>query len=100
VHVSDGILAYIANIADSTRRQPELRLGASPRGSLGLMRAARVLAASEGRSFVTPEDIGFLAEPVLAHRVILTPEAELQGRTGSGIVRRVVDSVPVPQTRT
>ena len=99
VHLSDGILAYIANIADGTRRQPELRLGVSPRGSLGLVRASRVLAASEGRSFVTPEDVGFLAEPVLAHRVILTPEAELQGRTGAEIVRRVVESVPVPQAR-
>ena len=58
-----------------------------------------MLAASEGRSFVTPEDVGFLAEPVLAHRVILTPEAELQGRTGAEVVRRVVESVPVPQAR-
>jgi MoxR-like ATPase len=99
IHASDGILAYIAAVADATRRLPELRLGASPRGSLGLLRSSRVLAASEGRTFVTPEDVKFLAEPVLGHRVILTPEAELQGLTGSDLVRRAVDRVPLPNHR-
>jgi MoxR-like ATPase len=99
VHASDGVLAYIASIADATRRQADLRLGASPRGSLGLLRAARVLAASEGRTFVTPEDVKFRAEPVLGHRVILTPEAELQGHTGAEVVRRCVERVPLPHHR-
>jgi MoxR-like ATPase len=99
VFASDGVLAYIATIADATRRMPDLRLGASPRGSLGLLRSSRVLAASEGRTFVTPEDVKFLAEPVLGHRVILTPEAELQGQTGPEIVRRAVDRVPLPHQR-
>jgi MoxR-like ATPase len=99
IHASDGILAYIAAIADATRRMPELRLGASPRGSLGLLRASRVLAASEGRTFVTPEDVSFLAEPVLGHRVILTPEAELQGLAGADLVRRAVERVPLPNHR-
>jgi len=99
VSASDGILAYIATLADATRRLPELRLGVSPRGSIGLLRASRVWAASEGRSFVTPEDVKFLAEPVLGHRVILTPDAELAGRTGLELVRRAVESVAVPQNR-
>jgi MoxR-like ATPase len=99
VHVSDGVLGYAAAIADATRRQPDLRLGVSPRGTLGLIKAARVLAASEARGFVTPEDVKFLVEPVLAHRVILTPEAELQGRTGADIVNQAAASVPVPQHR-
>ncbi len=99
VFVSDGLLAYIASISEATRRLSDLRLGVSPRGSIGLLRASRVLAASEGRTFVTPEDIKFLTEPVLSHRVILTPEAELQGRTGAELVRRAVESVPVPQKR-
>jgi MoxR-like ATPase len=99
IHVSDGILGYIAAIADATRRMPELRLGVSPRGSLGLVRAARVMAAAEARDFVTPEDVKFLAQPVLAHRIILTPEAELQGKQQGDLINQAVSTVPVPQQR-
>jgi MoxR-like ATPase len=99
VHVSDATYAYVAGLAAATRRQPDLRLGVSPRGSLALVRSARVLAAAQARSFVTVDDIKFLAEPVLAHRVILTPEAELQGHTGTETIARVLETVPVPQHR-
>jgi len=99
VHVSEGDLHYVASIAAATRTLPELRLGCSPRGSLGLVRASRVLAASLGRNYVTPEDVQFLAQPVLAHRVILTPEAEMRGTTAAELVERAVHSVPVPRSR-
>jgi MoxR-like ATPase len=76
---------------------PELRLGVSPRGSLALLRAARAFAASLGRHFVTPEDVKHMAAVVLAHRVILQPDAELQGRTGTELITRALQSVPVPR---
>lgn len=92
-HASDQCLGYIASIADATRRNADLRLGVSPRASIGLLRTARVLAASMGRDYVTPDDVQDLAEPVLGHRVILTPEAELKGRTGGQVVREVMATV-------
>lgn len=97
VHVSDAAFGYVAAIAEATRRAGELRLGVSPRGSLALVRAARVSAAADGREFVTPDDIKYLAEPVLAHRIILTPDAELAGRQAGDLVNQAVASVPVPQ---
>jgi MoxR-like ATPase len=70
----------------------------SPRGSLALLRAARVAAAAAGRTYVTPDDIKVLAEPVLAHRIIIRPEAEIQGRTPEEVVARALQAVPVPRT--
>jgi MoxR-like ATPase len=75
----------------------ELRLGVSPRGSLGLLRAARAFAASIGRAYVIPEDVKQMAPVVLAHRVILQPDAELQGRTGGELIARALQTVPVPR---
>jgi MoxR-like ATPase len=76
----------------------ELRLGVSPRGSLALLRAARACAAVSARHFVTPEDVKEMAPVVLAHRVILQPDAELQGRTGVELITRAVHSVPIPRS--
>ena len=81
----------------ATRTMSELRLGVSPRGSLALLRAARAAAAAAGRPFVIPEDVKQMAPVVLAHRVILQPEAELQGRTGAELIARALQSVPVPR---
>lgn len=100
VHVSDGVLEYAARIAAATRAAPDLRLGASPRGTLNLVRAARVLAAAQARTFATPDDIRDLAVPVLAHRLILAPEAELQGRRAQEVLVNAMSAVPVPQRRT
>lgn len=99
VHVSEGVLEYAARISAATRAAPDLRLGASPRGTLGLVRAARVLAAAQARSFATPDDIRDLAVPVLAHRLILAPEAELQGRRAAEVLLNAMSAVPVPQRR-
>ena len=96
VHVAPSLYDYIAQVSAASRAAGDLRLGASPRGSVALLRAARVLALSDGRAFATPEDVRALAVPVLAHRLMLTPEAELRGRTAAEVIHDVLQSVPVP----
>jgi MoxR-like ATPase len=98
VEVAPALEHYIVAIATATRSMSELRLGVSPRGSLALLRAARACAAASGRAFVTPEDVKEMAPTVLAHRIILQPDAELQGRTGTELIARAVQTVPVPRT--
>jgi MoxR-like ATPase len=97
VEVAPVLESYIVAIATATRTMSELRLGVSPRGSLALLRAARAAAAAAGRPYVIPEDVKQMAPVVLAHRVILQPEAELQGRTGAELIARALQSVPVPR---
>jgi MoxR-like ATPase len=97
VHVAPTLYDYIVEVAAASRTAGDLRLGASPRGSVALLRAARVRALSQGRTFATPEDVRALAVPVLAHRLMLTPEAELRGRTGPDVIGDVLQGVPVPQ---
>jgi MoxR-like ATPase len=98
VEIAPALEQYIVAIAAATRTMSELRLGVSPRGSLALLRAARACAAASARHFVTPEDVKEMAPVVLAHRVILQPDAELQGRTGVELITRAVHSVPVPRS--
>jgi MoxR-like ATPase len=98
VEVAPAIENYIVAICSHTRGLPEVRLGVSPRGGLALLRAARVVAAAAGRAYVTPEDIKALALPTLAHRVILRPDAEVQGRTAPDVIARTLQAVPVPRT--
>ena len=96
VHVAPELKHYMLDIADSTRNNPQLRLGLSPRAVLALQRVARALAAASGRSFVTPDDIKALARPVMSHRLLRTPEAQLSGMSPAAIVDECVASVPVP----
>jgi MoxR-like ATPase len=96
VHVADEIRAYILDLVAASRRHPDLLLGASPRGSLALQRASRALAASFGRAFVTPDDVKRVMAAVLEHRVILAPDAQLRGVSGSDVVRALLATVPVP----
>lgn len=98
VEVAPAIEKYIVALCAHTRSVPEVRLGVSPRGGLALLRAARVVAAGEGRTFVTPDDVKAMAGPTLSHRIILRPEAEVQGRTTAEVVARTLDAVPVPRT--
>jgi MoxR-like ATPase len=98
VEIAPILEQYIVSIATATRSMSELRLGVSPRGSLALLRSARAAAAVAGRPYVIPEDVKEMAPVVLSHRVILQPEAELQGRTGIELITRAVQSVPVPRT--
>ena len=96
IQVAEPLYDYLVRVVSATRELPDVRLGASPRGSVALLRAVRVLAASTGRGYALPEDVKALAGPVLAHRLILTPEAELSGRTGADIIAEVLATVPVP----
>ncbi|WP_245966639.1 AAA family ATPase [Sphaerisporangium album] len=97
IHVADSIYDYVVAVVGATRRSPEVRLGASPRASLALLRACRVRAAAAGRHYVVPEDVKALAVPVLAHRLLLTAEAELRGRTAMAIVADTLATTPGPQ---
>ncbi|QNR22566.1 AAA family ATPase [Croceimicrobium hydrocarbonivorans] len=96
IHIEEDILRYIAAIVDATRNQGSLYLGASPRASLALLNSARALAAIQDRDFVSPDDIRFLAAPVLAHRVILSPEREMEGLSSVEVLDQIVRSIKVP----
>ncbi|MFI7241852.1 AAA family ATPase [Streptomyces qinglanensis] len=98
IQVAPRLYDYLVRVVAATRELPEVRLGASPRGSVALLRAVRVRAASQGRTYALPEDVKALARPVLAHRLILTPEAELSGRSGADVIAEALATVPVPQT--
>jgi MoxR-like ATPase len=96
VHVDPAVIRYVATITAATRERPELRLGASPRGSLALLRAAQSYAAGEGRGYVVPDDVKRIAPAVLTHRLLLTPEAEVRGVRAAGVLSEVLAGVSVP----
>ncbi|GAA4049847.1 MoxR family ATPase [Hymenobacter glaciei] len=95
--VEANILEYIAKLVGQTRAHKALYLGASPRASLALLNGAKALAALRGRDFVTPEDVQFLAPSVLRHRIMLTPEREMEGGTPDEVVKQIIQSVEVPR---
>jgi MoxR-like ATPase len=99
VHTDAAVLEYISRLAEETRRADEIRLGASVRGCLGLVRAVRTWAASQGRHYVVPDDVKELAGPVLAHRFVLDPEAEFSGVTALDVLGRIVADIAPPQER-
>jgi len=99
VDVVRSISDYIVQIANATRTHPDLRLGVSTRGTITLMRIARAFAATDERDYVTPDDVKAVAAPVLAHRMALTPEAELRGARVVNVLADIIDEVPVPRTR-
>ena len=97
VMVEEHLLRYIAQIVEKTRCVNSLYLGASPRASLAILAASKAFAALEGRDFVTPDDIKVVLDPVLRHRIILTPEKEMEGVKPETIIKQIVDSVEVPR---
>ncbi|GAA3751259.1 MoxR family ATPase [Microbacterium kribbense] len=99
VHVEQAVLRYAAQLSEASRTDPSSRLGVSVRGSLSMVRMAKVWAAAQGRHYVIPEDIKALAAPVWTHRIVLDPEAEFAGHTAETIITRVLESVPAPQAR-
>jgi MoxR-like ATPase len=99
VHVDATINDYVSRLVEATRSADEVRLGASVRGALALIRTAKTLAASNGRHYVIPDDIKVLAEPVLAHRLVLDPEAEFDGVTATSIVSQLLIETPPPSDR-
>jgi MoxR-like ATPase len=100
VHVAPAVRRYIVDLVEATRRHSDVYLGASPRASLLLMRATRALAAASVRDYVTPEDVKELALPVLAHRLIVTPDAVMSGRSNEAILTELLAETPVPLTGT
>ena len=97
VVVEDGILAYIANVAAASRQSPDLTLGASTRASTHVLLAAKTYAAMQGRDYVTPDDVKFVTPPVYRHRLLLKPEAEIEGLDADAVIRQLLGQVNVPR---
>ena len=99
VRVDDAIIAYLVDLVRRTREDRSIELGASPRASIALMKVAQVLAASQGRDFVTPDDVKPMVGPVLRHRVLLHPDAQLQGISADDRIQEIVRAAPVPRVQ-
>jgi MoxR-like ATPase len=97
IYVDDKIIDYITEITNATRDYPGIEVGSSPRGSVALLQASRVKAVTEGRDFIIPDDIKYLAFPVLRHRLILEPETEIEGFTPDDYLKKIIESVKVPR---
>jgi len=99
VHTDTSVLEYVSRIAESTRRSPEVALGASVRGCLSFVRAAKTWAAAQGRTYVTPDDIKALALPVLGHRILITPDAQFNGVTTEQVIGQILSELTPPTQR-
>jgi len=97
VHVEEHLLKYIAQIVEATRKNPWISVGASPRASLAILNASKALAATRGRDFITPEDINEMALPVMRHRIILTPEKEMDGTSADTVIKQIIEKTEVPR---
>ena len=96
VRMTDELKRYVVDVVRETRAANGIQLGASPRASLALMKAAQALALTEGREFVIPEDVREMAVPVIAHRMVAEPQARFAGVTTAGIVEEILTKVPLP----
>lgn len=97
LHVKEEILKYMASIVHQTRNHKEIFLGASPRASISLLKASKAIASMQGRDFVIPEDVQQVANAVLRHRIIITPEREMEGATPDEVVKGIVEQIDVPR---
>jgi len=95
--IDEKLVNYIANLVTSTRSHPQLFLGGSPRASIAILQTSKACAAISGRDFVTPEDIQKVIYPVLRHRIILTPENEMEGLTTDHVIKTIIESIEVPR---
>jgi MoxR-like ATPase len=96
VHVANALLGYIVELSEATRDHPDVYLGASPRASIMLLRASRALAAVDGRDYVVPDDVKSLTVPVMAHRILLSADAAMAGKTPTSLLGEVLAAAPVP----
>jgi MoxR-like ATPase len=96
IQVEETVREYMVDVVRATRDHEAVELGVSPRGTLALYRTAQALAALRGRSFVIPDDVKWLAPPVLTHRIIISPQTRLRGRRPEEVVSEIVDTAPVP----
>ena len=97
VHVEHRLISFITEIVSNTRNHKSIYLGASPRASLGILHGSKAIAAMKGRDFVTPEDIIFVAAPVLRHRIVLSPEKEMEGATTDDVIAQIIQHIEVPR---
>ncbi len=97
IHTEDNMIQYIAKIVNETRSNKAIYLGASPRASIGILNASKAIAAMQGRDFITPDDIKYVALPVLRHRLILTPDKELEGILVDEVVQGIIKSIEIPR---
>ena len=97
VRVENKLLEFIAEIVSNTRNHKSIFLGASPRASVGILQAAKAIAAMHGREFVTPEDVIFVAPAVLRHRIILTPDKEMEGTGTDEVINQLIGQVEIPR---
>jgi len=97
LHVEDKLIRFITSIVTATRNHKAIYLGASPRASIGILNGSKALAAMRGRDFVTPEDIVYTAPAVLRHRLVLTPEREMEGASADDVIREIIGSIEIPR---
>lgn len=97
VHVEKNLLKYIAQLVENTRTNQQLYLGASPRASIGILNASKAIAAMRGRDFITPDDIRQATYPVLSHRVVLTPEKEMEGISTKSVIKDIIEQIEIPR---
>ena len=97
IHIEEKIAAYIANIVNQTRLTGDLYLGASPRASIAIMVGSKAMAAIRGRDFVIPDDVKEISYPAIRHRIILTPEKEMEGKNADEIISQILNRVEVPR---
>ena len=97
IHVEEKLISFITSIVSSTRNHKSIYLGASPRASIGILNGAKAIAAMRGRDFITPEDIVFVAPAVLRHRIVLTPEKEMEGSSSDEVIEQIIQGIEVPR---
>ncbi|RYF95766.1 MAG: magnesium chelatase, partial [Chitinophagaceae bacterium] len=97
IHVEDKLITFITEIVGNTRAHKSIYLGASPRASIGILNGSKAYAAMQGRDFVTPEDIIYIAPAVLRHRLTLTPEKEMEGADTDSVISQIIQSIEVPR---
>ena len=95
--MEDNLLKYIAAIVNNTRTNANLYLGASPRASIAILDASKAVAAINGRDFITPDDIKKVVSPILCHRIILTPEREMEGYTAEKMIKDLIQTIEIPR---
>jgi MoxR-like ATPases len=97
IHVEEKLIQFITSIVANTRNHKSIYLGASPRASIGILNGAKALASMRGRDFVTPDDIIYIIPPVLRHRIVLTPEKEMEGASTDDVIQQIIQSIEVPR---
>lgn len=97
IHVEDNLITFITQLVSQTRNHKSIYLGASPRASIGILNASKAIAAMQGRDFVTPEDILFVIPPVIRHRIVLSPEKEMEGAQADDVIQQIVQSMEIPR---